>query len=379
MADDPSQSVAGPIASDRNIIPPAESASSPLNRPVSTILADSPTEPKTPLADPAKDYTVPVSADFPVATEPASIASPPSTAPADASIEVSAKVDSEIPVPDESPDQSATVPTEAQGEASPPPFPDEIAVTPPQPKPQVAPAPSPDPAERGSIQDSLPPDQSSKVQPEASESAPDAQASPAPETASQSAEIKPEPPQGTQEAPLADPGTQISPKTFGDLVSDQPSPVSPPVSPQAPQSPQAPKSSFGDLVGKQPTINIGPIEAPKPVQSPLPADLSAEVSTKAEALAKEGVSPQPPAETVIEVKADFSSKRQQALQTRRKKREDHLVKIIALVGQKGKVSNKDVRDALRVSQSTASDYLHALVKSGKIKKEGKAKATIYLL
>ena len=110
-----------------------------------------------------------------------------------------------------------------------------------------------------------------------------------------------------------------------------------------------------------------------------PSDLSAESLLKAEALAKEGVSPQPPAETVIEVKADFSSKRQQALQTRRKKREDHLVKIIALVGQKGKVSNKDVRDALRVSQSTASDYLHALVKSGKIKKEGKAKATKYYL
>ncbi|MBI5621103.1 hypothetical protein HY949_04935 [Candidatus Gottesmanbacteria bacterium] len=193
----------------------------------------------------------------------------------------------------------------------------------------------------------------------------------------QSAEIKPEPPQGTQEAPMADPGNPISPKTsFGDLVSDQPSPVSPPISPQVPQSPQAPKSTFGDLMGtpptEEPTITIEPIEPSKPVQPPLPAV----------ALAKEGISPsstQPPTEKVIEAKVDFSSKRQQALQTRRKKREDHLANILTLVSRKGKIHNSDVVTLLRVSQSTATNYLHSLVKDGKIKKEGKAKATTYSL
>lgn len=375
MADEPAQSVADPNITDPNIIPSAESASSPPNRPVSTILADSPTEPKTPLADPGSDYTAPapvpadlsggVSAqtDSPVATESASVVPSSSTVPA------------------ESPSQSATVPTEAKEEASPP--------SPPAAEP--APVASPEPPEAtsgGSIQDSSPSDQLSQVQPSAPSNASGVPVSQEPETAPQSAEIKPEPPQGTQEAPLADPETLISPKTsFGDLVSDQPSPVSPSVSPQAPQSPQAPKSSFGDLVGQlpveEPTINIEPIETPKETIPPPPISPPTPQSPlPVEALAKEGVSPsssQPPTETVIEAKADFSAKRQQALQTRRKKREDHLAKILALVSQKGKIRNSDIVTLLRVSQSTATNYLHSLVKHGKIKKEGKAKATIYFL
>ncbi|MBI3342848.1 hypothetical protein HY032_01705 [Candidatus Gottesmanbacteria bacterium] len=363
MADDPVQSVADPNVTDPNIIPSPESASSPVDRPVSTILADSPTQPKTPLADPATDYTSPAPADLsgvdsaqtdsPVATESASIDSSASTVPAKSS------------------GQSATVPTEAQGEVSPPaspPVTDEIAATPPQPEPQVAPMPPPEATSGGSIQDSLTPDQPSQVQPETPISTPSPEAFQEPENPPQSAEIKAEPPQGTQEAPLADPGTPISPKTsFGDLVSDQPSPVSPSVLPQAPQSPQAPKSSFGDLVGKppaeDPTITIEPIEPPK------------------ETIPHPPISPQSPSstQTVIEAKADFSSKRQQALQTRRKKREDHLAKILTLVSQKGKIHNSDVVTFLRVSQSTATNYLHSLVKDGKIKKEGKAKATTYSL
>ncbi|MBI5619354.1 hypothetical protein HY950_00130 [Candidatus Gottesmanbacteria bacterium] len=368
MADDPSQSVADPNVTEPNIIPPAESASVPTDRPVSTILADSPTEPKTPLADPGSDYTV--------ATESASIALSPSTVPA------------------ESPDQSANVPTEAQGEASPPtppPVPDEIAVTPPQSEPQVAPTPPPEATSEGSIQDSFPSDQPSRVQSEAPERVSGPQASQEPETVPQSAEIKPEPPQGIQEAPLADPGTPISPKTsFGDLVSDQPSPVSPPVSPlpsapsqtgtsgQPPQSLQAPKTSFGDFVGtpptEEPTITIEPVEPPKPVQPPQPPQ-----SPLTGAPVQAGTSGQPSTETVIEAKADFSYKRQQALQTRRKKRQDHFAKILTLVSQKGKIHNSDIVTLLRVSQSTATNYLHSLVKDGKIKKEGKAKATTYSL
>ena len=335
MADDPSQSVAGPITSDRNIIPPAESASSPLNRPVSTILADSPTEPKTPLADPASDYTSPVPADLsdvdsaqtdsPVATESASIASSPPISPQSPLSPIFPPVEPSIP----------SISSEPSVPSSPP-----------------------EATSEGSIQDFSPSDQPSQVQPDTPEGASGPQAFQEPENPPQSAGIKPEPPQGTQNVPLADLDSQKS--SFGDLGSST-KPISPvpsiePVQPVV-MSPSAPKTSFGDLDVKppveEPTINIEPIQPPKPVQ--------------------------PQNNTVIEAKADFSAKRQQALQTRRKKREDHLTKIIALVGQKGKISNKDVRDSLRVSQSTASDYLHSLVKDGKIMKEGKAKATIYLL
>ena len=393
MADDPSQSVADlsavatakvdPQVSDPNIIPSPESAGSDPNRPVSTILADSPTEPKTPLADPASDYTAPVPADLsggvsaqtdsPIATESASIISSPNTVPADESTEASAKVDSQPTVPDESSvaTQSATVATESPGDAIPPP-------------------PPPESVEGGSIQDSLPPDQPSQVQPEAPVNAPSPQASQEPKTAPQSAEIKPEPPEGTQNAPLADLDSQKS--SFGDLEAstESSSPVSSAEPPQpAVPSPSIPKISFGDLVDKppteEPTITIEPIEPPKPVQSPRSpiSPSSPQSPLPAEALAKEGQSPispsslQPQTEKVIEAKADFSAKRQQALQTRRKKREDHLAKILALISQKGKINNKDICDLLRVSQSTATNYLHSLVKDGKIKKEGKAKATVY--
>ena len=388
MADDPSQSVADSKASsDPNIIPATESASSDSNRPVSTILADSPTEPKIPLADSGSDYTAPVPADLsggvsaqtdsPIATESASIISSPNTVPADESTEASAKVDSQPTVPDESSvaTQSATVATESPGDAIPPP-------------------PPPDPTEGGSIQDSLPPDQPSQVQPEAPVSAPSPQASQEPKTAPQSAEIKPEPPEGTQNAPLADFDSQKS--SFGDILEgtgEAPAPVTPISVPIQPPSPpvsepisSTPKTSFGDLVGipptEEPTINIVPIEAPKPSQPPQSPPPS-QSPLPAEALAKEGQSPispsslQPQTEKVIEAKADFSAKRKQALQTRRNKREDHLAKILALISQKGKINNKDICDLLRVSQSTATNYLHSLVKDGKIKKEGKAKATVY--
>ncbi len=348
MADDPTQSVADSPVSDPNIIPPPESASSDPNRPVSTILADSPTEPKTPLADPGSDYTAPVQADLsgvvsaqtdsPIATESASVAPSPSTPPADVSTEASAKV-GPPPIPAESPRQPAADPVSVAPEPVEPSFPS----IPPDPS---VPSLPPEVASGGSIQDSLPSDLPSQVQPSESNVASDAPVSQEPKTTPQSAEIKPEPPEGTQNAPLADSGTPIFPKTsFGDLT-ERPS-------------------------AEEPTINIVPIEPPKPVQAPLPRDPS-QTGTW-------GISPQPPTETVIEAKADFSVKRQQALQTRRKKREDHLAKILTLVSQKGKIRNSDIVALLRVSQSTATNYLHSLIKDGKIKKEGKAKATIYSL
>lgn len=324
-------------------------------------MADSPPEPATPSADLATDYTAPatIPADPPVATESATIEPLPDTVSAD-SIEATSSAQ-----PTESPPPQSPTDLVPPSPISPP---EETLAPSPQSTPQEASTPSSEPAEGGSISVSSPPNEPSQVQPTVPESAPSSQV---PEEASQWAGIKLEPLEGTQNVPLADSEAPVSPKTsFGDFVSDQPAPVSPPESPQVPQSPQSPisspstpKTSFGDLVGippvDKPTINIQPIEVPKPVQPQQ--------------------SPQSQVDKVVEAKADFSSKRQQALQVRRKKREDHLAKILALVSQKGKIRNSDVRDTFRVSQSTASDYLHTLVKDGKIKKEGKAKATVYLL
>lgn len=389
MADDSTQSVADSQASfDPNIIPTPESASSPADRPVSTILADSPIEPKTPLADPPTDYTIPspVPDESTAATESASLTPSPSTVSADSEGQTPANSQTTVPSESSVATQSATVPTETQGEASPSPVPEEIQATPPQTVPQVTPTQPSEPTEGGSIQDSSPFDKPSQVQPEVSVNAPSPLASQAKEISPQSAEIKPEPLEGTQEAPLADSDSQKS--SYGDLtdITNPSSPV-PSVEPTQPSVPSSsiPKTSFGDFIEKPPTdvptITIEPIEPPKPTQQPQPPP-SPQSPLPAEASAKEGISPtspQPPTETVVEAKADFSTKRQQALQTRRKKREDYLAKILTLVSQKGKIHNKDICNLLRVSQSTATNYLQTLIKDGKIKKEGKAKATIYSL
>lgn len=75
--------------------------------------------------------------------------------------------------------------------------------------------------------------------------------------------------------------------------------------------------------------------------------------------------------------AELEVRRQKANQTRQTKKEDNLTKIEKLMTEKGKINNDDVCDFLHVSQSTASNYLKDLVNQGKIKIEGKGKATIY--
>jgi len=176
-----------------------------------------------------------------------------------------------------------------------------------------------------------------------------------PEAQSKSAGINPEPPQASQEAPSADSQPTAEPKqSFGDLISE---PKPPPVSDQAPKT-------------QSPTIPPAPPPAPEAVQ-PLP-DLSIPTIPPVA---------QPP-EKLVSVGTgapDLSEKRNQAIQARKQRVADHLDRIIAFVGQKGKVNNQDIRDLLHVSQTTVSDYCHTLVSSGKLKREGKAKATMYSL
>jgi len=58
-------------------------------------------------------------------------------------------------------------------------------------------------------------------------------------------------------------------------------------------------------------------------------------------------------------------------------REKRIARLITLAAQKGSINNRDVRLALRVKQSTATEYLHELVNRGKLQMEGKGKATRY--
>ena len=68
--------------------------------------------------------------------------------------------------------------------------------------------------------------------------------------------------------------------------------------------------------------------------------------------------------------------KKKADEARSQRRKDHLNQVVDLANKK-EINNQDVRDLLQVSQSTATTYLTELVKSGRLKSEGKAKAKVY--
>ena len=232
-----------------------------------------------------------------------------------------------------------------------------------------------------SVQDHPPSNQPSQVQPEAPQNTPVTQGENNPP---QSAGIKPEPPEAIQNTPSADSKPPESPKaSFGDL-SETVQPVlsaSPPVVISPPQSSSQPAS--------QPQPIPSPVEIPSPVSSfgnlmEKPADLSEEPAIHIDPIEAPPIAPvtppvTPPMQPKEENQAALAVRRQHATEARKQKREENLTQVIELVQKKGKVDNLDVRDFLHISQTTATDYLRSLVSSGKLKKEGKAKATKYFL
>ena len=299
------------------------------NRPVSTIPADS-TQTPTPVQPSPADPVQPVS-EPPLQGDQVfeATASADVIPPADSEATASGSIDSSPPVP-QSP-QPPQVPQQSDVQAP--------AASPVLTEPQSPPVSIPvDPPKESDIQEPAPSNQPSQVQPEAPKDMPVVQVE---NTPPQSAGIKPEPPQGTKNIPSAD--IKI---------------------------PETPKSSFGDLMGKpsdlsvEPAIHIDPIEAPT---TPPVTPTSPPIVTP------------PPQPTEENQQAALALRRQHAIQARKQKRDENLDQILELAQKKGTVKNLDVRDFLHISQTTATDYLRTLVNSGKLKKEGKAKATTYSL
>lgn len=221
-------------------------------------------------------------------------------------------------------------------------------------------------------------------------------------TSDQLANLKPEPPEQPQEAPLANNDSQNSglpakvstkegPKSFGDLLSlsaatpapssppsDQ-APVSsiPPSSPVPPISPTSTPISFGDLLDNLPSINIEPIERP----APPPATSSIPPTTDNQQPINQNSQPPPSPSPVIdqnEMQKQFEEKskaklvenRIKANQARSQKKENHLHKIMELARNTKTITNTDIQRLLHVSQSTATNYLAELTSGGMLKREG---------
>lgn len=77
------------------------------------------------------------------------------------------------------------------------------------------------------------------------------------------------------------------------------------------------------------------------------------------------------------LKTEQDERRKLANEARAKRKTDNLNKILEFTREKQTITNDDVRDLLRVSQSTATNYLSELVSRGLLKKEGERGAAKY--
>lgn len=343
--DSPVQSASSsaiPTASPASSVPTSNPQADPIapepNRPDSTILADSP--PATPSAQPAPaDVSAEASSEVDSQAQPVSTPElqPNQVLEGSASADIIPPADPE-PTASPSADLQPVVPESPQLPQSP--------EVPEAPTPEVSPAQSesqvslsptaPEAVKESSIQDTSPPNPPPQVQQDVQVSTPSEPSVPVDQPPKESANIKPEPPEGTQNTIPADSKSPESPKStsFGDLIAN-PSDLS-----------------------EEPAIHIDPIEPPKSQPS------------------EQSISPSLPSDQKDEAS---DQRRLHANEVRKQKKEDNLAKILEFVQQKGKASNLDIRDFLHVSQSTTTGYLRILVNSGKLKKEGKAKATKYFL
>ena len=88
-----------------------------------------------------------------------------------------------------------------------------------------------------------------------------------------------------------------------------------------------------------------------------------------------------PREPEVMEKEEFRRKleesRIKANEAKKQKKERNLNKIIKLAEEKGEITNRDIRELLHISQSTATNYLKELTNRGALKIHKKAKETTY--
>lgn len=164
-----------------------------------------------------------------------------------------------------------------------------------------------------------------------------------------------EEPKPTEETP---PVSEIPP-------TPEPQPATPPQQPESPQPPESPKPEEQKPEEKP---KEEPKSEPPKEEKPLEPEPKVTEPEKSEVNVGE------------EVKKQLDEKVKELLQKANEKRklnrENNLNQIVDLA-RKRQINNQDVRDLLQVSQSTASEYLTELTKSGKLKSEGEGKARVY--
>ena len=167
---------------------------------------------------------------------------------------------------------------------------------------------------------------------------------------------EPQEPQ-TAQVPVSEPITTAPPEPL------------PPAEVQTPSEPAQPVSeATPEPVPDEPlqTAQINPAEVEKAAQAasePVPAS--------------QPQAPTPPAPTTPSNKPNSRELLAKGRAKVQEKKQKKLDKIIELLNTKDKVSNADVEKLFRVSDATATRYLSALQKQGKIRKVGKTGRSVF--
>lgn len=145
--------------------------------------------------------------------------------------------------------------------------------------------------------------------------------------------------------------------------------VKPEEKPQVPQPIEIPPQET-QPTGEQQTSQSLPPQQPEPkvIEKEVPVEVIKEVKVVDEDEVKKQVDEK--------LKEKLLENKKKADEARTQRRKDNLNRIVDLAKKK-EINNQEVRDLLQVSQSTATDYLTELSKSGRLKSEKKAKATVY--
>lgn len=138
-------------------------------------------------------------------------------------------------------------------------------------------------------------------------------------------------------------------------------------SPQPSEPPKQPESQIIERIVEKEIIREVPVE--KIVEKEIIKEVIKEVQVVNQEEIQKQVSER--------LKIEQDERRKLANIARTQKKQDNLNRILDFVKEKKFITNDDIRDFLRISQSTATNYLTELVNRGTLKREGERGGTKY--
>ena len=152
---------------------------------------------------------------------------------------------------------------------------------------------------------------------------------------------------------------------------------------EEPQESQTAQVPVSEPITPAPVEPLPQAEAQAPSEPLQTAQINpAEVEKAAQAASEPTPTPQPQASTPPAPTTPPNQSRSRDLLAKgrakvQEKKQKKLDKIMELLNTKDKVSNADVEKLLRVSDATATRYLSALQKEGKLRKVGKTGRSVF--